>query len=347
MPSIAFEQSGIAEQLYPFTETRSVLDIRIGILTLREKWQRLLGDSLNISTDKQAALKILSNIIPDRDLANSIISGKFNESGTARDSIKRIEYPWNIFEYNDYCIRQDYELMTRNRISEVIPETVQVVRSTRIFIDENARLGHCILNAEAGPIYIGKKAEIMEGAYIRGPFAAGEGSVVKMGSKIYGATSIGPYSVVAGEIKNSVIFGYSNKAHDGYLGDSVIGEWCNLGAGTSNSNVKNTAGKIRVWNPSSNTFIEAGPKCGLIMGDYSRSAINTSFNTGTVVGICCNIFGEGLTPKYIPNFSWGTKPPSKYEFEKAIRDIAHWKKMKNHSLEESEIQQLKIIFDRS
>ena len=345
MSPITFDHTELAERLYPFAETRSVLDVRIGILTLREKWERVL-QVLKDSPSSSESIQLPANTIPTKELANLVLTSAF-KTGSNSFNLKRIEYPWHISEFNDFCIREDYELLTRNRISSIIPESVQVIRSTKIFIEEGAQLSHCMLNAETGPIYIGKNAQVMEGSYIRGPFALCEGAIVKMGAKIYGATTIGPYSVVGGEIKNSVIFGYSNKAHDGYLGDSVIGEWCNLGAGTSNSNVMNTAGNVSVWSPSSNGFVVAGSKCGLFMGDYSRSAINTCFNTGTVVGISCNVFGEGLSPKHLPHFSWGMKPYARYEFEKAIRDIANWKKMKNHSLTESEIQQLKIIFDRT
>jgi UDP-N-acetylglucosamine diphosphorylase/glucosamine-1-phosphate N-acetyltransferase len=345
MALLAFDHSGLSERLYPFAETRDVLDIRMGILTLREKWERLLQGSPN-DPSQSDPLNLPANTLPSRELADLILTGKI-QAGSIAPTLQKIEYPWHISEFNDFSLRDDFEIVSRSRISEVIPETVQVVRSTRIFIEEGAIMGHCVLNAETGPIYIGKNARIMEGAYIRGPFALCEGAVVKMGAKIYGATTVGPYSVVGGEIKNSVIFGYSNKAHDGYLGDSVIGEWCNLGAGTTNSNVSNTAGNVSVWSPISRGYVVAGNKCGLFMGDYSRCAINTCFNTGTVVGVSCNVFGEGLSPKHIPHFSWGMKQPVKYEFEKAIRDIANWKKMKNQSLTESEIQQLKIIFDRT
>ncbi len=175
-----------------------------------------------------------------------------------------------------------------------------MINAKDIFIEQGARLAHCMLNASNGPIYIGKHAEIMEGSFIRGPFALCEGAVVKMGSKIYGATTIGPYCTVGGEIKNSVFLGYSNKAHDGYLGDAVIGEWCNLGAGTSNSNLKNNASDVKVWHNPSKDYIRAGIKCGLLMGDYSRAAINTSFNTGTVTGICANILRKGLRLNSFP-----------------------------------------------
>ena len=163
-----------------------------------------------------------------------------------------------------------------------------------------------------------------------------------MGAKVYGATTIGPYCMAGGEIKNSILFGYSNKAHDGYLGDSVIGEWCNLGAGTTNSNIRNTASAVSVWNQSLKQYEKAGLKCGLLMGDYSRAAIHTSFNTGTVVGVCCNVFGDGFPPKFIPDFSWGKE---KYIFEKALTDIANWKKLKGKSLEPEEIQILKQLFN--
>jgi UDP-N-acetylglucosamine diphosphorylase/glucosamine-1-phosphate N-acetyltransferase len=186
----------------------------------------------------------------------------------------------------------------------------------------------------------------MEGSLVRGPFALCEGATVKLGTKIYGSTTIGPYSIAGGEIKNSVIFGYSNKGHDGYLGDAVIGEWCNLGAGTSNSNLKNNASEVKAWDETTGQYIPAGNKCGLLMGDYSRSAINTSFNTGTVVGVCCNVFGEGLTPKHIPSFSWGYGNEPAYQLEKALRDIASWKRFKGQTLTDAEIKDLKYIFEK-
>ena len=202
---------------------------------------------------------------------------------------------------------------------------------------------HCIINASTGPVYIGRNAEVMEGCVIRGPFAMGEKSCLKMGAKVYGATTLGPACVAGGEIKNSVMFGFSNKAHDGYLGDSVIGEWCNMGAGTTNSNIKNNAGPVRIWTPAGE--LEAGKKCGVMMGDYSRTAVNTSINTGTVIGVCVNVFGSGLTPKHIPNFSWGSEGVKRYEFEKAIADIAEWKKLKGQDVTEEEKSILKYVYE--
>jgi UDP-N-acetylglucosamine diphosphorylase/glucosamine-1-phosphate N-acetyltransferase len=171
----------------------------------------------------------------------------------------------------------------------------------------------------------------------------GRGACVKMGAKVYGATTLGPGCVAGGEIKNAIMFGYSNKSHDGYLGDSVIGEWCNLGAGTTNSNLKNNASEVKIWTPSGK--LNAGPKCGVLMGDYSRTAVNTAINTGTVVGVCCNVLGSGLTPKYIPHFSWGSEGVRSYEYEKALSDIAGWKKLKGQELNSNEESILRYIFD--
>jgi UDP-N-acetylglucosamine diphosphorylase/glucosamine-1-phosphate N-acetyltransferase len=258
------------------------------------------------------------------------------------DEIKTIQYPWDIFQLNNWAILQDFELLTKKRKSQPIPPSNKIAGSGKIFIEKGASVEHSYLNASDGPIYIGKNAEVMEGAMIRGPFAMGEGASIKMGTRVYGGTSLGPYCIVSGEIKNSVLFGYSNKAHDGYLGDSVIGEWCNIGAGTTNSNLKNNAGIVKVWTPKGQ--LNAGNKCGVMMGDYSRTAINTAINTGTVIGVCCNVFGNGLTPKYIPNFSWGSDGVDRYGFDKAIEDITGWKKLKKHSITDNEKSILKYIF---
>lgn len=250
----------------------------------------------------------------------------------------------DILRLNDSEIRKDFKLITAGRKTEPISVTNKLL-GTEIFLEPGAVVEHCFLNATDGPIYIGRDALVMEGSMIRGPFALGEKGVVKMGSKIYGATSAGPHCILGGEIKNSVIFGNSNKAHDGYLGDSVIGEWCNLGAGTTNSNLKNSGGLVKLWNPLRKTFLTAGIKSGLMMGDYSRSAIQTAFNTGTVVGVCCHVFGNGMTPSYLPSFSWGFHQ-TEYQFEKAVAHIHKWKKLKGMELTLAEIQQLKIIFDQ-
>jgi len=293
-------------------------------------------------------IKVPANLLPTRELVAQLsrlkAAGQLTAAGLEQLPATRIQYPWHIFQHNAAALTEDFALLTEGRRSEPAPPDVHV-SGKAVFIEKGARLGACWLNATTGPIYIGRDAEIMEGSLIRGPFAAGEGAVIKMGTKIYGATTIGPHCTAGGEIKNSVLFGFSNKGHDGYLGDSVIGEWCNLGAGTSNSNLKNNAGMIRVCLPATGKYMEAGLKCGLLMGDYSRAAINTSFNSGTVTGVAANVFGQGLTPKYIADFSWGSSPGLRYDWDRALRDIGNWKKLKGRSLTDAEIQTLKHIFD--
>ncbi len=281
---------------------------------------------------------IPANLIPS---ANFLININDENQKISTEDSRLLEYPWQIFEYNDWAIRQDYELITKGRKSEKVSVTNQLINPANIFVEAGAKINYAILNANDGPIYIGKNAQVEEGCLIRGPFALGEGSRVKMGAKIYGATTIGPYCLAGGEIKNSILMSFSNKGHDGYLGDSVIGSWCNLGAGTSNSNLKNTAGIVKMWNNKESIFINAGTKAGLLMGDYSRCAINTSFNTGTVVGVSCNIFGNSFPPKYIEDFTWGNE---KYIFEKAISDINNWKKLKGSEITEEEIRSLKNLY---
>ena len=376
------------ENLYPFTLTRQIQDIRAGILTIREKWETILGlpsfdryeddykdldRSITIEEAVQegTCLMIHGNVLPFPKLVKAVrnlkdgefISANGNEGIVFRftkkqvsekntikvsksiflkEEVKTIQFPWDIFHVNDWAIRQDFELLTKKRKSQSIPKSNKVTNPSEIFLEKGAKVQHSLLNASTGPIYIGKNAEVMDGAMIRGPFAMGEGACLKMGAKVYGATTIGPYSVAGGEIKNSILFGHSNKAHDGYLGDSVIGEWCNLGAGTTNSNLKNNAGEVNIWTP--NGQLNAGMKCGVMMGDYSRTAINTAINTGTVIGVCCNVFGSGLTPKYVPNFSWGSEGVNRYEFEKAITEIEGWKKLKSQTIADSEKSILTYIF---
>ena len=363
-------------------------DLRIGILTQKERWQLLMNVPVFMDTETYLQplyepvepgeyLLIDAAVLPTKELVQKITElnageGLRDENGllalctnisnateikmlqhyngsTLQDisTVKRLSSPQQIFLWNDEMIRFDFALLTQHKTSQPLHESVQAVNAANIFLEKGVSVSHCIINASAGPVYIGKNATVMEGCLIRGPFALCEGAVLKMGAKAYGATTIGPFSNACGEIKNSVISGYSNKAHDGYLGDSVIGEWCNLGAGTTNSNVKNTGGEVGLYNYSSRKYEAAGSKCGVIMGDYSRTAINTSINTGTVVGLCCNVFGNGLTPKFIPDFSWGFDEWNTYDFLKAVQDINNWKRMKNLFLNESEITVLKYLFDQT
>jgi UDP-N-acetylglucosamine diphosphorylase/glucosamine-1-phosphate N-acetyltransferase len=340
--NIYLDDTHVKENLIPFSLTRHVADINIGIFSIREKWEKLLQGKASLSNSPENSILINAALIPTIDNFQTIIDKSIHSITIEEDdSIKILKYPWHIFQLNDWALRMDFKLINKENHSQVIPETVQVVNANDVFISEDAQMAHCILNASTGPIYIAKGAQIMEGAMIRGPFSLGENGVVKMGAKIYGATSIGKQSVVGGEIKNAVIFDYSNKAHDGYLGDSVIGSWCNLGAGTTNSNVKNNFSSVKMQLSPQLKNIEAGNKAGLIMGDYSKSAINTSFNTGTVVGVSCNIFGNEMPPKFVPNFTWGNET---YYIEKAIIDIQKWKHSKNQEITKQEIDILKNIY---
>ena len=375
------------ENLYPFTLTRQIQDIRVGILTIREKWEKILDlpsydkkendyKDLDRSVDISAVIGddvcyiINGNILPTPKLIKAVqklkngefvsLGGnaaifritknevkefhkiKISKAVTIKEAAKIILYPWDIFQLNDWAIREDFELLTKKRKSRSLSKSNKTQNAAQIFIEKGAKVESSFLNASTGPIYIGKDAEVMEGCLIRGPFALCDNAVLKMGTKVYGAVTLGPGSVGGGEIKNSVIFGNSNKAHDGYIGDSVIGEWCNLGAGTTNSNVKNNASTVKVWTPKGE--MNAGQKCGVLMGDYSKTSINTSINTGTVIGVCSNILEKGLTPKYIPSFSWGSDGLKRYELAKALADIDNWKKLKGSSITEKEKTILTYIF---
>jgi UDP-N-acetylglucosamine diphosphorylase/glucosamine-1-phosphate N-acetyltransferase len=334
--------------LFPFGTVRSIAHIRIGILTLFEKWQFYFPGQVFIASEKlihepemDSCVKFPGNFVPSSTYLKALFDQQQKIAFTP--DCKILEHPWHIFEYNDWAIRQDFKMVTAGRSSQKISTSNHAICTENIFVEEGATISFSILNAEAGPIYIGKNAHIQEGCLLRGPISIGEGSRVKMGTKIYGATTIGPHCLAGGEIKNSILMEYSNKGHDGYLGDSVLGAWCNLGAGTSNSNLKNNAATVRIWSKKNNEFIAAGTKCGLLMGDYSRSAINTSFNTGTIVGASCSIFGNSFPPKFIDDFSWGNEI---YIIEKAIADINNWKKLKGEEITEEEIRSLKNIYQQ-
>ena len=342
MNYILFDGS-VRNQLLPFTYTRPVADIRVGILTIREKWEKMLGFTTSTITedyliDKFPMIEMEQNIfinasiLPTENLVNIIKNLSENKAlfiddeplaffakedeevdfetfdvlEYSYDDILRIENTWDIFKLNGEAIKRDFELLTNDRESQPIPEMTVAFNKDQIFIEDGAVLPLCSLNANDGPIYIGKDSEIMEGSMIRGPFALCENATVKMSAKIYGATTIGPHSKVGGEVNNCVIFGYSNKGHDGFLGNSVLGEWCNLGADTNNSNLKNNYAEVRLWDYETEGFARIGLQfCGLMMGDHSKCGINTMFNTGTVVGVSANIFGSGFPRNFIPSFSWG------------------------------------------
>jgi UDP-N-acetylglucosamine diphosphorylase/glucosamine-1-phosphate N-acetyltransferase len=344
MNYILFDHPETRINLLPLTFTRPVAECRIGILTIREKWELMLQAKTSTLTEDYLSKKyplqtsnentwINASVCPTLELItqinnlrvnqvlvfqSNIIACKTNtntfnisdvsslEQVNTDSSFVQINNPWDIFSKNGQAIIDDFKLITQGKKSKALSKTNQVIAPENIFIEEGAQVECAILNASTGPIYIGKDAEIMEGSVVRGPFALCEHSALKLGAKIYGPTTIGPHSKVGGEVNNSVIFGYSNKAHDGFLGNSVVGEWCNLGADSNNSNLKNNYAPVKLWHYGNERFVNTGLTfCGLIMGDHSKCGINTMFNTGTVVGVNANIFGAGFPRNFVPSFSWG------------------------------------------
>ncbi len=376
----------VRTSLLPFTYTRPVADIRVGILTIREKWEKYLGLTTTTITEEyleekypmvemEENIMLNASFLPTPELVNMVENLKKNEAIFKgedviaffssddqeeidfenynhiefEEDIIQINNTWDIFSNNDKAIRQDYDLLTEGRKSQPIPETVQCVGRENIFIEEGAKLTFATLNATTGPIYIGKNAEIMEGAVVRGALAMCENSVLKLGAKIYGATTLGPYCKVGGEVNNSVLFGYSNKGHDGFLGNSVLGEWCNLGADTNNSNLKNNYAEVRLWSYETGRFAKTGLQfCGLIMGDHSKCGINTMFNTGTVVGVSANIFGSGFPRNFVPSFSWGGASGfTEYKMNKVSEVAEVVMKRRNIVFDELEKKILSDVFEQS
>lgn len=341
---LVFSDAQYWEDFLPLTFTRPVSELRMGILTFQERWKKLLEieDIAFLTEDylqekfKKPELKesllIVPNFLPTESVLEQIKKIKQGEALIYQDEVivakldmkdfslskitKMIEVegkllfvksPSDIFTYNQQFLDYDFELLTRNRKSQELSETNNFLGDKKdLFIEEGAEIEFATLNCKTGKIYVGKNAEIMEGTMIRGGLALCEGSKINMGAKVYGATTIGPYSKVGGEVNNIVIFGYSNKGHEGFIGNSVIGEWCNLGADTNSSNLKNNYANVKLWNYRLSRFVDTGLQfCGLIMGDHSKSAINTQFNTGTVVGVAANIFKTGFPPNLVKSFSWG------------------------------------------
>jgi len=393
MPNFILFDDDVRDRLQPLTFTRPVGELRVGILTIKEKWQRHLHiDNISHITQDYLIDKfpihiesdnivINGSVLPSAQLVQLVLELEQNEAilkdgeliATRLDERQfdhlihgeeieelvgfdvgdtpflKINYLWDIFRINGEAIKEDFDLLTKNKISQPIPSSNQVIAPENIFIEEGATVECTILNASAGPIYIGKNATVMEGAMIRGAFALCESSTVKMGAKIYGPTTIGPHSKAGGEIGNSVITGYSNKGHEGYLGNSVLGEWCNLGADTNTSNLKNNYTEVKLWDYRQESFVPTGLQfCGLIMGDHSKAGINTMFNTGTVVGVSANVYGGGYPRNFIPSFSWGGSSGFKtYRTDKAF-DTAE-KVMARRKIEFSEADKgmLQTIFENT
>ena len=380
------------ELLLPLTFTRPVGELRIGILTIREKWEHYLNGKVSYLTQDYLSKKypihveaenyvIDGSVIPTLELSKLVAQLGLNEALMDGDDFiaakvtkeqilhlmnnepidalegmdvedtpfLKLTNTWDLFRYNKAAIQLDFVALTQNRTSAPISSTNTVINKHQIFLEPGATVECSVLNATDGPIYIGKEATVMEGCLIRGGFSLGEHATLKMGAKIYGATTIGPYSKCGGEIKNTVILGYSNKSHDGYLGNSVVGEWCNLGANTNVSNMKNNYSIVKVWNYVDNTFVNSGEQfCGVVIGDHTKCGISTLLNTGTVVGIFTNIYGVGLPDKFIPSFSWGgTKDSTTYRLEKALEVASKVYHRRNKPFDQVERDLISAIFEQT
>ncbi|KRD07282.1 glucose-1-phosphate thymidylyltransferase [Flavobacterium sp. Root901] len=376
----------VRNALLPFTFTRPVADILIGIMTIRQKWETRLGSTITTITEDYLSAKFpmvemeenvminaaylpndaLVELVSDLQANQAIFKGddviaffaSENQEEVDFDSYEIIQYngdcltiehTWDIFSKNDAAIRADFDFLTEDRKSQPIPKSVNTIAPENIFIEEGAKLEFVTLNASNGPIYIGKNTEIMEGTVIRGPFALCENAMVKMSAKVYGATTVGPGSRIGGEVKNSVLFANSNKGHEGFLGDSVLGEWCNIGADSNNSNLKNNYEEVKLWSYETEGFAKTGLQfCGLMMGDHSKCGINTMFNTGTVVGVSANIFGSGFPRNFVPSFSWGGAAGfTTYVTKKAFETAKLVMSRRNIEFDETEASILEHIFEET
>lgn len=378
----------LRQNLLPLTFTRPIADIRIGILKISEKWEHLLNSSASYITESYLEQKfkaeqkpnfiINGSICPDKFLSEEILKLKTGEALFKDDvfiaasteknlrygedlrkiftirpyqaSINQVIHSWDIFSKNGQQIEADFDLLTKGRKSCDIsdPHTI-VYKKENIFIEEGTELKACIINAEAGPVYIGKNTKVHEGAIIRGPFALGEGAHVNPGAKIKRNTTIGPYCKVGGEVSNAVFLGYCNKGHDGYLGNAVIGEWCNLGADTNNSNLKNNYTSVKMWDYGTARFKDTGLQfCGLVMGDHAKCAINTMFNTGTVVGVAANVFGAGFPRNFLPSFSWGgINKTSTFGYKRALETAEAMMSRRSIELTEVDKDILNYVFEKT
>ena len=378
---LLFEDRHTIGNFLPFTFTRPSAELRAGILTFVERWQRLLGvaqvnyltadhlqEKYPYSNTLEGTLSIYANFLPTPRLLEQLHSLEVGESiayqgrqlafmnnGLTLSSIPPIEWeeplvvfekPTDLFTYNDKAIDFDFELLTKGRTSAPLSPTNGFLGDkANLFIEEGAKVEFATLNCQKGKIYIGKDAEVMEGSHLRGSIALCEHATVNMGAKLYGATTIGPFSKVGGEISNSVIWGYSNKGHDGFLGNSVLGQWCNLGADTNVSNLKNTYNTIQLWDYRKGGYSSSGLQfCGVLMGDHSKTAINTQLNSGTTVGVFANLFSAGFPSKYIPNFAWGASA-DKYRLDEAFAVAERVMARRGIAFDEKEQHILQWLFD--
>src|SRR5258708_20963412 len=386
MNLILFDDPAVRGNLLPLTFTRPVAEIRIRILTIAEKWERHFQTKPSYSSPQYLSKKFVKEVsldnlwinravCPNAGLVEAIKKLKPGDAihknsmiiavrtddhdlpevvtGKAMDysdEIVIIDKLWKIFQNNGNQIRADFKLITATRKAAAITDPhTHAYNPAGIFSEEGAVIHTAVLNAEGGPIYLGKNSQVQEGAILRGPFSLGEGAIVNMGGKMRADNTVGPFCKIGGEVSNSVLFGYSNKAHDGFLGNSILGEWCNLGADTNTSNLKNNYDNVKLWSYAKKTFVDTGlPNCGLIMGDHSKSGINTMFNTGTVVGVSANIFGAGYPRNFIPSYSWGGAAGfTTYQYEKAIETVERVMVRRTISLSEVDREILKNVFDES
>ena len=387
MNYILFDDQTIRNQLKPFTFTRPVANIRCGTLTIAEKWEKQLATTLSYLTESYLQEKfkpvftqnntyINGALCPDEAILTAIHNlseGEIllaGETVLAIHSSQQLSFPIayegfspkqytqkptiistlpSIYLSNGEQIKADFPLITKGRKSQTITDPfTRIYNPDNVFVEEGASIKAAILNAENGPIYIGKNATIQEGAIIIGPFSADQGSIVAWGSKMRANTTLGPFCRAGGEVGNSILFGYTNKAHDGFLGNSVLGEWCNLGANTNNSNLKNDYSDVKLHSYITNQLEKTGELfCGLFMGDYTKAGISTMFNTGTVVGVSANVFGAGFQDKHVPSFTWGGADTeyTSYRFTKAIQVINETMKRREKQLTEAELQILQFIHD--
>lgn len=373
--------------LLPFTFTKPVSEIRVGVMTIKEKWEKLLGSTLTYLTEEYLEAKypmvefdenvyIDASVMPTKELATEIsfiaenqmlmrnddmiaffasknqeeVDFESYEVIEFKEELFKIETKSDIFSHNYQAINDDFQLLTENRSSVDLSDTNTIIGpAENVFLEAGAAVECVVINATEGPVYIGEDAVVMEGSLLRGPIAIGEKAVVKMGAKIYSGTTIGPNCTVGGEIKNVVFFGNSNKGHDGYLGNSVVGEWCNFGADTNVSNMKNNHSEVSVWDYAEDGFMSSGLKfCGLFLGDYSKLGINTMINTGTVIGVSSNVFGSGFPDKFIPSFSWGGKESLvEYKIDKALNDAKKMRALKKKTFEDKDQKILEAIFEET
>lgn len=390
MNYILFDDPQVRTNLLPLCYVRPIANIRVGILTIAEKWEYYLGRVPAIETAPYLQASFPSYWHPDNLLINShicpspplleainglekgqalykketLVAARVSDQNAFKrlqegegnkiyftDKIYSIQHVWDVFALNGLEIQADYELLTKDRSTEHISDLHTVIYNPdQVFIEPGARIKSAILDAEKGPIYIGKKAQVHPGSIITGPFALGEGAHINPGGRMRGDTTIGPYCKVGGEVSNSVFFGFSNKGHDGFLGNSVIGEWCNLGADSNTSNLKNNYGNVRVWNYGMRQFMDSGRQfVGLIMGDHSKCGINTMFNTGTVVGVGTNLFGAGFPPKFIPSFSWGGPDTgwTDYDLDKLFEVESRMMIRRNKELKENHMDLLTHLFEET